>query len=61
MSKANLAGHDFEGPAGSVGSFRSLKKVSGVEARAVESGSTGVLAPAGSPVGQGSTNLPLGP
>lgn len=26
MSKANLAGHDFEGPVGSVGSFRSLKK-----------------------------------
>src|SRR5699024_7957684 len=35
--------------------------VSGAEVRAVERGSTGVLAPSESPVGQVSTSLPLGP
>ena len=69
VSKANLSGRGFEGPASSVGGFRSLKKVFGCPAvsavvgvsggvvRAVEHESTGVRAPSESPAGQVSTSL----
>ncbi|QIR70854.1 hypothetical protein HBK84_05960 [Kocuria sp. KD4] len=33
MSEANLSGHNFQGPAGSVGGFRSLEEVFGCSRR----------------------------
>jgi len=47
VSKANLSGRGFEGPASSVGGFRSLKKVFGCPAVSAVVGVSGGVARAG--------------